>query len=73
MVSLAGGIRSRFTPIKEMEGHEDMVVDTRPARRIGKRGNRVNFGKQSNGTLFTVAMSPTSLGAEIVHKGIDYV
>ena len=54
------GIRSRFTPIKEMEGQEGMIVDTRPVRRIGKRSNQGKFGKQPNGTLSPVAMSPTN-------------
>ena len=39
---------------------EDRIVDTRPLRRIGKRTNQVKFGKQPNGTLFPVAMSPTN-------------
>jgi hypothetical protein len=37
-----------------------MVVGSRPLRRIGKRANQVKFGKQPNGTLFPVAMSPTT-------------
>jgi len=37
-----------------------MIVDTRPARRIGKSANQVKFGKQPNGTPFPVAMSPTN-------------
>ena len=57
------GIRSRFAPGKEMEGQEDMIVETRPVRRIGRRANQVKFGMQPNGTLFTVAMSPTNIGA----------
>ena len=36
-----------------------MIADTRLVRRIGKRANQVEFGKQSNGTLFPVTMSPT--------------
>ena len=48
-----------------MEGQEDIIVDTRPVRGIGKRGNRVKFGKQPNGTLFPVAMSPTKVQFKI--------
>jgi hypothetical protein len=36
-----------------------MIIDTRLLRRIGKRANRVKFGKQPNGTLLSVAMSPS--------------
>ena len=47
-------------PYQRNGRQEDMIVDTRPLRRIGKRSNQGKFGKQPNGTLFTVAMSPTS-------------
>ena len=43
-----------------------MIVDSRLARRIGKRANQVKFGKQPNGTLFPVAMSPTYLQSKQV-------
>jgi len=48
-------------PYQRNGRQEDMIVDTRPTRRIGKRANQVKFGKQPNGTLFPVAMPPTSL------------
>ena len=47
-------------PYQRNGRQEDMIVDTRPVRRIGKRANQVKFGKQPNGTLFPVAMSPTN-------------
>ena len=50
-----------------------MIVDTRPVRRIGKRANQVKFGKQPNGTLFPVAMSPTNRCSRVILKDKDYV
>ena len=48
-------------PYQRNGRQEDMVVDTRPVRRIGKRANQVKSGKQPNGTLFPLAMSPPTL------------
>jgi hypothetical protein len=49
-----------------------MIVDSRLARRIGKRANQVKFGKQPNGTLFPVAMSPTYRQSRLTYKVEDY-
>jgi hypothetical protein len=49
-----------------------MIVNTRPVRRIGKRTNQIKLGKQPNGTLFPVAMSPTTLYTAIGHNGGYY-
>ncbi len=35
---------------------EDMIVDTRPVRRIRKRSNQFKFGKQPNGTPFPMVI-----------------
>ena len=40
---------------------EDMIVDTRPVRRIGKGANQVEFGKQLRVAQLSLAMSPTTL------------
>jgi hypothetical protein len=48
-----------------------MIEDTRPVRRIGKRANQVKFGKQPNGTLYPVAMSPTYLREIQVQAAVD--
>jgi hypothetical protein len=49
-----------------------MSADTRPVRRIGKRTNRVKFGKQPNGTLFPVAMLTTSPQISSLRQIADY-
>jgi hypothetical protein len=49
-----------------------MIVDTRPVRRIGKMANQVKFGKQPNGTLFPMAMSPTNVAPGVILEGEDY-
>ena len=51
-----------------------MIVDTLPVRRSGKKANQVKFGKQSNGTQFPVAMSPTKSAAigDLWNQGLRF-
>jgi len=46
------GIRSRFTPIKEMEEQEDTIVGSRSVRRIGKGQSRSDFESSSTEPYF---------------------
>ena len=43
-------------PYQGNGSQENMIVDARFVRRIGERAHQVNSGKQSNGTLFSVAI-----------------
>ena len=59
-------------PYQRNARQEDMTAAPQPVRRIGKRANQVKFGKQPNGTLFTVAMSPTTLYPIAISGVNDY-
>ena len=50
----------------------EMTVCPRPVRTIEKRTTHVKSGKQPNRTLFSVAMSPTTVHIDVVLVVDDY-